>query len=117
MNKIIKIILKSIAVFLVCPLFACGKTASVHPDQSVPGEDYVEHEAIVILRDPYENHQFHGSDALIDQGEVLMELSGNRKTILVKDETRTASELVKFLLENDRVQSAEINRISRMLEE
>ena len=118
-GKRMKAILKFIVnLSAVCLLFSCGRQteAAVQASSEVPGKDYVEHEAVLILQDGKENHQPHESDSLIDQGEVLMNLSDNRKIVLVRDETRTAKELVRFVKENDRVVSAELNRISEMTE-
>ena len=83
-------------------------------ESGIPSAEYVEHEAIIIVKEPMEGHAAHASDPLIDSGEVLMKLDDERKIVLVKDDTRTAEDLVKFLSENDRVVSAETNNIARM---
>ena len=119
MKAIVKFILNCMTAGLLFPLFLCG--CAVGPaaklEEMNAGRDYVEHEVIVIVLDRVEDHVPHDSDALIDQGEVLMKLEENRKIVLVRDETRTASELVKWVSENDRVKSAELNRITQMTEE
>ena len=116
MKAILKFIVNLTAVCLLCPLFSCGRQAeaAVQASSEVPGKDYVEHEAFLILQDGKENHEPHESDSLINQGEVLMNLDDSRKIVLVRDETRTAEELVRFVKGNDRVESAELNRISEM---
>ncbi len=119
MKAIVKIILNLAAAVLLFPLFAfCSAvTPAAKPEEMIAGKDFIEHEAIVIVLDLQADHVPHDSDALIDQGEVLMKLENSRKIVLVRDETRTAEDLVNWVSANDRVQSAELNRITRMMEE
>lgn len=113
-----KKLLSAFGIAFLFPLFGCRESGgSVSSQTSIQPGTYVENEVLLTVAEKAADHKAHESDAALDQAEVLMELDGNRKIVLVRDPSRTTEELLEWVRENDRVEYAEPNYLSQAQEE